>query len=43
MSAGNRGHAETYLHMAEKLGTNEVITKPFKISELLKQLDSLVA
>ena len=43
MSGGNRGHAETYLHMAEKLGANKIISKPFEISELLKQLDTLVA
>jgi len=42
MSGGNRGHADTYLHMAEKLGANKIISKPFQISELLKELDSLV-
>lgn len=43
MSGGNRGHAETYLNMAEKLGANKIITKPFDIAELLKQLDTLAA
>ena len=43
MSGGNRGHAQTYLHMADKLGANKIIKKPFEISELLKQLDSLVS
>ena len=43
MSGGNRGNAETYLHMAEKLGADKIITKPFEISELLKQIDKLVA
>lgn len=43
MSGGNKGHAETYLHMAEKLGANKIITKPFEISELLRHLDALVA
>ena len=43
MSGGNRGHAETYLNMAEKLGADKIITKPFELSELLKQLDTLVA
>jgi CheY-like chemotaxis protein len=42
MSGGNKGHAETYLHMAEKLGANKIITKPFEISELLRRLDTLV-
>lgn len=43
MSGGNKGHAETYLHMAEKLGANKIITKPFEISVLLRHLDTLLA
>ena len=43
MSGGNRGHAETYLHMAEKLGANVVLVKPFEISELLEQIKILEA
>ncbi|MDH5600572.1 MAG: response regulator [Gammaproteobacteria bacterium] len=43
MSGGNSGRADTYLNMAKKLGANKIIPKPFKVSELLKQLDSLVA
>ena len=42
MSGGNRGHADAYLHMAEKLGADKVIPKPFKISQLLEELDSLI-
>ena len=42
MSGGNKGHAETYLHMAQKLGANKIINKPFEISELLRHLDTLV-
>jgi len=41
MSGGNRGHADTYLHMAEKLGANAIINKPFEISELLGKLKVL--
>lgn len=43
MSGGNRGHAETYLHMAEKLGANIALVKPFEISELLEQIKILEA
>ena len=43
MSGGNRGHAETYLHMAEKLGANVILIKPFEISELLEQIKILEA
>ena len=43
MSGGNRGHAETYLHMAEKLGANVILVKPFEISELLEQIKILEA
>lgn len=39
MSGGNRGHADTYLHMADKLGANLVINKPFVLSELLEQIN----
>lgn len=41
MSGGNRGHADTYLHMAEKLGANAILNKPFEITELLEQLKIL--
>ena len=39
MSGGNRGHADTYLHMADKLGANLVLNKPFELAELLAQLE----
>lgn len=41
MSGGNRGHADTYLHMAEKLGANVILNKPFELSELLEQVRKL--
>lgn len=43
MSGGNRGHAETYLHMADKLGANVILVKPFEITELLEQIKILAA
>ena len=43
MSGGNRGHADTYLHMADKLGANAVLNKPFELSDLLAQLKNLEA
>ena len=43
MSGGNRGHADTYLHMAEKLGANAILNKPFELSDLLVQLKKLEA
>jgi len=43
MSGGNRGHADTYLHMADKLGANAVLNKPFELSDLLVQLKNLEA
>lgn len=41
MSGGNRGHADTYLQMADKLGANVVLSKPFQLSELLEQVKKL--
>lgn len=41
MSGGNRGHADTYLHMADKLGANVVLNKPFELSNLLEQVKKL--
>lgn len=41
MSGGNRGHADTYLHMADKLGANAVLNKPFELTELLKQVKKI--
>jgi DNA-binding response OmpR family regulator len=42
MSGGFSGHdADTYLHMAEKLGANVILKKPFEFSELLEQIQKL--
>jgi len=41
MSGGNKGHADSYLRMAEKLGANIILYKPFKLSELLEQIKKL--
>lgn len=41
MSGGNRGHADTYLQMAENLGANCVLNKPFELPELLKVMKEL--
>lgn len=41
MSGGNRGYADTYLQMAEKLGANAILNKPFELSELLVQIKKL--
>lgn len=41
MSGGNSGYADTYLHMANKLGANVILNKPFDLSELLAQVKML--
>jgi DNA-binding response OmpR family regulator len=41
MSGGNSGHADTYLQMAENLGANVILNKPFKLLDLLKQVKTL--
>lgn len=41
MSGGNRGYASAYLQMAEKLGANAVINKPFELVDLLKEIKNL--
>ncbi len=38
MSGGNRGHADAYLHMADKLGANAVLSKPFELEELMQAI-----
>lgn len=43
MSGGNAGHASTYLKMADNLGANVILYKPFKLSELLEQINKLEA
>ncbi len=41
MSGGNTGHADTYLKMADNLGANIILNKPFKLSELLEHIQKL--
>lgn len=43
MSGGNEGHGDTYLQMADKLGANLILNKPFSLSELLIEVNKLVA
>ena len=43
MSGGNRGHADAYLHMAEKLGANAILSKPFELTELMQEIKNLQA
>ncbi len=43
ISGGNRGYAGEYLHMAEKLGANSVLSKPFELSRLLEEVKMLEA
>ena len=41
MSGGNRGHADAYLHMADKLGANAILNKPFELAELTQAINNL--
>ena len=41
MSGGNRGHADTYLHMADKLGADAILGKPFELSDLLIEIKKI--
>lgn len=41
MSGGNQGHADTYLQMADKLGANIIINKPFELSDLLVEIKKI--
>ena len=43
MSGGNRGHADAYLHMADKLGADAILSKPFELTELLHEIKKLHA
>ncbi len=43
MSGGNRGHADAYLHMADKLGANAILNKPFELEELMQAIKNLQA
>lgn len=41
MSGGNKGHADTYLLLADKLGANLILNKPFELSSLLIEIKKL--
>ena len=41
MSGGNRGHADTYLHMADKLGADAILSKPFELADLLIEIKKI--
>lgn len=41
MSGGNKGFSDSYLQMAEKLGANVILNKPFDLSLLLKEIKKL--
>ena len=41
MSGGNRGYADSYLNMAEKLGADVILNKPFELSVLLEEIKKL--
>ena len=43
MSGGNRGHADTYLQMADKLGADIILNKPFLLADLLIEVQKLEA
>lgn len=43
MSGGNKGHASSYLQMAEKLGGNVILAKPFSLDVLLAEIKKLEA
>ena len=42
MSGGNQGHGDTYLKMANKLGANTILNKPFKLSDLVDEIKKLL-
>lgn len=42
MSGGNLGNADSYLKMAKKLGASAVISKPFRLDELITEIDNLL-
>ena len=41
MSGGNKGYAGSYLQMAEKLGANVILNKPFELSVLLEEIKNI--
>ena len=42
ISGGNLGNADSYLNMAEKLGVNATLSKPFMMEDILKVLDEVL-
>ena len=42
VSGGNKGFGENYLRIAQKLGANAALSKPFAGSELLQHLERLL-
>lgn len=42
MSGGNKGHADTYLQMADKLGADVILNKPFQLKNLLVEIKRLL-
>lgn len=43
MSGGNKGYADTYLQMADKLGADVILNKPFQLKDLLVEIKKLLA
>lgn len=43
MSGGNKGHADTYLQMADKLGADVILNKPFQLKGLLVEIKKLLS
>lgn len=43
ISGGNLGNADSYLGMAQKLGVNATLTKPFAMDDILKEINTLLA
>ena len=41
MSGGNKGHADTYLLLADNLGANVILSKPFELTTLLAEINKL--
>ena len=43
ISGGDRRGKANYLHLASKLGANEVISKPFRREQVLKSIEDILA
>lgn len=41
MSGGNRGYADSYLQMADALGANAILNKPFELPDLLVEIKKI--